>query len=117
MRKKWEDRLTFPAIQFNVAISVLFHLNKIEGTLLVLATYNYATGAWLVLGAILDVAISTLLIVVLRKRIEDTFFDQTYSLLRRLISLAIMSASYTSLLAAIAAIIAYGALSRSLPVY
>lgn len=56
-----------------------------------------------------DVLISVLLIVLLRKRIETAFFDQTFSLIRRIISLSVMSASYTAVLAAVAAIIAYAA--------
>ncbi|GAA5889399.1 hypothetical protein JCM8208_007864 [Rhodotorula glutinis] len=86
------------AILFSTVLGILFHMNRLSSGLLQAATYGLISGVWLVVAAVIDVAISILLILVLRRRIAG-FNASTDGRLRALCRLALQSASYTALVA------------------
>lgn len=79
---------------------------KLTGEILSIVTYNIDSGIWLTAGALVDVGVTTILVVVLKKKIGESF-QSTDSLLRKLIALSIESASYTAVLAVLAVIVTY----------
>ncbi|KPV72351.1 uncharacterized protein RHOBADRAFT_55830 [Rhodotorula graminis WP1] len=90
--------LEIGAILFSTVLGILFHKNELSSGLLQAATYGLISGVWLVVAAVIDVAISVLLVLVLRRRIAG-FNASTDGRLRALCRLALQSASYTALVA------------------
>ncbi|GAA5859989.1 hypothetical protein JCM8547_003047 [Rhodosporidiobolus lusitaniae] len=93
---------------FNTALNYEFGHDRLSGRLLNMVVDGIASGVWLWASAAIDVGITTILVVVLRKRIAGVFED-TDSKLRRLSWLAVQSASYTAVLATVGATTAYAA--------
>jgi len=99
--------LEFGALIFSTVLGILFHMNRLSSGLLHAARYGLIPGVWLVLAAVTDVAISVLLVLVLRRRIAG-FNASTDGRLRALSRLAVQSASYTALVAFLGFIFTFG---------
>ncbi|GAA5856042.1 hypothetical protein JCM8547_002952 [Rhodosporidiobolus lusitaniae] len=124
LHTKWKKRLAFSffvlifllesaAIIFNVTLNLLFHHERLTGKLLELVTYNVIQGIWLIIAAVADVAVSAILVCVLRKKIVG-FSGATDAKLRALCRLAVQSACYTALAAIAGAVTSYATPNRDL---
>ncbi|KAM0753932.1 hypothetical protein T439DRAFT_322819 [Meredithblackwellia eburnea MCA 4105] len=87
-----------------LALSILLRMGKLDSALPM--DFPVATGMWLWGCAFVDVLISASLCVLLSKRIVG-FNQSTDNILRRLISLALQTASYTAVCALMGAILSY----------
>lgn len=96
----------FAMIIFSIVLNFLWREGRLSNQLVEIATYGLVSGIWLWFAAIVDVSITVILVCVLRRRIAG-FNAALDGRLRALCRLAVLSASYTAVLALYAAIVTY----------